>query len=374
MTVALTDAVEALRAMALDPNVPIESLRHTRREVMRAAAGSTAAELDAAAARLLDALGRVSAINDGSIAITLGALVEEGASPSRVVAPVVAACRRALPLASQFHRALKEADRSSPDAWDAAVARGESVLQGGDYAVPEATAQELAARMPEASSAYEALGDLCLPAIACLTRDRDARALARDDESFARDAMPLRHDAAGWLYQLLVGVADAEWVVLHATERRGYRVRATEINDNWCIAPLIAGALIAGPEGLGDDEGLRGDPPPAELLACLRGESGQERNVYVRGQWEVYTYRALDPSGRLREGTLENKVWNEGIPIDIPALDGTRIIVLGPAIVGRSWRGARSYGALGSDIRHVRTLTEAEVDDWFRRCGRAAAL
>ena len=69
---------------------------------------------------------------------------------------------------------------------------------------------------------------------------------------------------------------------------------------------------------------------------------------------------------------LDHKIWNEGLPEDIPQLEGHRVIVLSPSQISRSWSATRSYDALGSDIRHLRTLSPAELREWIDRCARAA--
>src|SRR5262249_60468311 len=88
-----------------------------------------------------------------------------------------------------------------------------------------------------------ALTNWCKPAIAGLSRDKDARqraVLALPEFALLARA----HPDAGWL-ELLLSVLDAEpFLVLHPATRNGYEVRVSGVADNFQLHILLADALI----------------------------------------------------------------------------------------------------------------------------------
>ncbi|MCB9634454.1 MAG: hypothetical protein H6721_20215 [Sandaracinus sp.] len=373
----MSDFPDRCRAFAAAAAMPpsreaFDALGAATAPLWRAVDGSTrdALEVGAGVLREVVASPDVHVAAAAGAAIAIGALVERGLSPRPYAATIAARCREALEAAAPF---LIEA-QAAGDALDETGLEGldEDALEyvaGRD--LPRDVVERIARSMPLAADAYFALDRLCLPTIACLTRDPEARALARADVAFAEAAAVHRYDFGKWIHQLLVADADAEWIVLDHASRRGFVVRVEELSENWAIQPLLADVLVRGAGwgggAEGPEDGLSGERPSRALVECLQGRGPQSLQERVRGHWEVYTFGAIGPGGVLREGPLEHKVWNEGIPDDIPKVDGHRVIVLGTELVQRSWNACRAYGALGSRMEWVRELTREEVEAWYAR-------
>ncbi|MEZ4252140.1 MAG: hypothetical protein R3B99_28335 [Polyangiales bacterium] len=371
--ISFPDRCRAYAAAAVLPpsREAFDALGAATAPLWRAVDGSSREALEEGAAVLCEvvASSEVHVAAAAGAAIAIGALVERGLSPGPYARTIAARCREALEAAAPF---LIEA-QAAGDALDETGLEGldEDALEyvaGRD--LPRDVVERIARSMPLSADAYFALDRLCLPTIACLTRDPEARAHARADVAFAEAAAVHRYDFGKWIHQLLVADADAEWIVLDHRSRRGFVVRVEELSENWAIQPLLADALVRGAGAWGEegpDGGLAGERPSRALVECLQGRGPQSLQERVSGQWEVYTFGAIGPDGSLREGPLEHKVWNEGIPDDIPKVDGRRVLVLGTELVQRSWNACRAYGALGSRMEWVRELTREEVEEWYAK-------
>lgn len=317
-------------------------------------------------------------------ALLLGCFVEQELPAIGLTGPIADRGREEMKLAVEFHDLLRaETERlEETGAFDDDAFFEQELLDTGHLTVTRGFAQAAAKQMPRRADAYFAMETLWRPMIATLTRDAGGRREARADEGLREAAEGLRYDVASWLHKLLEGVDGERWIVLHPGLGRGYEVEVHELVDNWSLQPLLAQALVRQKQGgllglggkqVGPEGGLPGERPTDSLVACLRGHGPQQLPEHVRGQWETSTHGAVSAGGALVEDLLENKVWNEGIPRDIPVLDGHRVVVLGPAKVQRSWNANRSFEALGSDITLERVLSPDEVRDWLSRCAAATS-
>jgi hypothetical protein len=108
-------------------------------------------------------------------------------------------------------------------------------------------------------------------------------------------------------------------------------------------------------------------------LAVARGDGPQQSNETVVAAWELYGYAALEPDGRLPdEPDPETLIWDEGMPTDIPVVDGHRVIVLRPSPAQRSWRAQRMFASLPASLTRE-VLDEDAVAAWMAKIGEAAA-
>jgi hypothetical protein len=131
---------------------------------------------------------------------------------------------------------------------------------------------------------------------------------------------------AHWLYGLLLVLDDEPLIVLHRATGRGYRVTISGIGDNFQLHTMLAATLI-GDESQGMLPGQR--PTPAQISAATDGEDLEPAGG-MRGSFNL-----VDANG--------DWIWNEGRPADIPAIDGTRVIVLDPPPYARGWNAGRAY-------------------------------
>ena len=65
-------------------------------------------------------------------------------------------------------------------------------------------------------------------------------------------------------------------------------------------------------------------------------------------------------------------IWNEGMPADIPVLDGHRVILLGPASPERTWPAQRMFLKLPARLT-AELLDESELDAWLATIEAASA-
>jgi hypothetical protein len=346
---SLEDACRALVAAVDSAEPDPQRIQALAQQTMHAVSSASPAALRAVAPSLLALVEYPDPRVAGAVAMLLGCFVEVGMPPADLAGPLVARCKEALGLAQPFFQARETALRE--------------LAQNEDPAAEDRLADALLDRMPHEGITYYSLESLFLPAIACLTRDEELRAATRRDLDLVALARQYHLDVGKWFYQLLAGVGEAEWVVLSAIERSGFVVRVHEIVDNWVLQPLLANALVRA--------GVTGEVPPPQLVACLEGEGPQRLSGHATGQWELYTHAAIGSDGTLRESLMDDKIWNEGIPLDIPELDGMRVVVVGRQRVRRSWNACRSFAALGSRIELVRKMDDVETDEWFRRCAAA---
>jgi hypothetical protein len=193
--------------------------------------------------------------------------------------------------------------------------------------------------------------------------------------------------SAAFLAKMLQVLDDEELVVLSPEPKVGFRVRIRGIGDNFQLHTLLAGAII-GPAAEGLYPGVvgtvfdgHGDPAEpgrpldrravgvARDLPCTRHEAS------VYSHLQLWTWEALQPDGRLPDNPIANHdyfVWNEGVPADIPPLEGVRVILLGNVSFSRSWNGGRVFPFMAGDLRVEERLPPAAVDGWLRRPAAAA--
>ncbi|MFC7245596.1 hypothetical protein ACFQO7_24245 [Catellatospora aurea] len=163
-------------------------------------------------------------------------------------------------------------------------------------------------------------------------------------------------EQAHFLHGLLHVLDDEPVIVLHRETGRGFRLRLTGVGDHRQLHTLLAGLLI-GPESPGRLPGRR--PSDSELLAASFGET-IELDEPVTG-----TIILNDAAGEW--------VWN-GIPADIAAVDGVRVVVIDPPTVERSWKTARVYPYLEPGIEFEGELPAPEAAAWLSRCALPARV
>ena len=372
---AATDSFTRLRKVAADPSGTVGEMRAVCQDLMKAAEGLSPEELAIRASELCDITGVEDPERASLGALMLGALVEMGCPVHVVGAAVVGRTRKELELAVPHYEALCESDIG-----ETALTADEEAqaVYGGGYTVRRDEAERHAQENPRGAAAYRAIETLYRPFVVMVTRDSNLRAQTRADRALLSAAEALRSDVASFLHKLLQGVACEQWVILCPAERRGFLVEVREIVDNFALQPLLANALVhenhggffgVGQKTVGPESGIPGRRPDPALIACLHGEGPQELGTGVEGWWNLYTHRAIDVTGKLIDDVpREDWVWNEGIPRDIPELDGHRLVVLGHSTYHRSWNANRLFFSLGSHIDLVRRLADDDFNRWLRAC------
>ncbi|MES9555032.1 MULTISPECIES: hypothetical protein [unclassified Streptomyces] len=277
-----------------------------------------------------------------TLAMAAGFCVERGADPMACAEPILGGVRRDLLDALEFARRwtttgggedeLPEPDEKIID--DALPAR-----LGGD--VYEATRLALAWCSVEGWQP---------PALAVLCRSAEVRRrYASAILPSCRELVALeRHDLTCLAYALAV-LDDEPLVVLHKPTGTGFEVRIGGIGDNFQLHTLLAHVLVGGgyvPGTTPSAESVRlaTDPDPAQ---------GRTRAI-ATGAFELFA-----PDGE--------RIWNEGLPDDIPVVEGRRLLVLDEPTYQRSWNADRFFPHLPGTAELARVLTAEETRSWFAR-------
>jgi hypothetical protein len=288
----------------------------------------------------------------------VGAMLEAGHDPAPARAAMLGALQTTLPVCADLADEARAATGDPPEHLDDDEAE-EWIAEQQAQALNEA-----AARRPSAAAAWQRLHEIWPGAIALLSVDPDARAEARDLAAIAERVDDV-HEAAGWLRAMLSVLHEERYVAIEPATRTAITGRMSGIVENFQLNTLLM------------DEFPRDEPRVSKAaVAVARGEGPQRIEETVTGAWNLYTYAALtadgglpDPSDLTRSDTW---IWNEGMPADIPVLDGHRVVLLGPAPRPRTWPAQRMFLKLRARLT-AELLDEAAATDWLERIEAAAA-
>ena len=290
----------------------------------------------------------------------LGAMLEAGHAPQPARAAMLGTLQTTL---SRCARMVEEA-RAEVGEPDPALDLDEDAL---DDWLADQHAQALnvvAARRPSALDAWQRLHEIWPGAIALLSVDPAARAEAADLAPLAERIEEV-HAAGGWLRAMLTVLDEEPYVAIEPATRTGIVGRMSGIVENFQLNTLLM------------DEFPRDEPRVSrEAVAVARGTGPQQIDETVTGAWNLYTYAALRPGGELPDpidrAYADTWISNEGMPADIPVVDGHRVILLGPAQPERSWPAQRMFLKLPARLT-ADLLDAAALDDWLARIEAAAA-
>ena len=157
---------------------------------------------------------------------------------------------------------------------------------------------------------------------------------------------------------MLAVLHEAPFVAIEPSSGRGVDGHMSGVSENFQLHTLLMDAF--------------GHPVDPDVLAIARGDGPQQGDHEVAGAWNLYTYRALC-DGRLPAADASQTgewIWNEGVPAVIPALGGTRVILLGEPLYERTWNAVRTFPTLPARL-DARPLTGEETRVWLDRIAAA---
>ena len=110
---------------------------------------------------------------------------------------------------------------------------------------------------------------------------------------------------------------------------------------------------------------------PKRALAIFDGSGPQIGEFQIESDWNLYSYRALDKDGQIKNDLADSAhwLWNEDAPIGIPTFEKYRVVVLGPSSYSRSWGAQRLFAPLRASVDVDRELSADEVAQWVGRLG-----
>ncbi len=369
---ALDGAVRDLTALtARGPEAFKESVPCLQ-GLWRAATAADAAARD----RTLTQLGELIATRDPRTAAKLslfsGGLVEGGANPTLALGAILRRLPDVLISAKGFVDACAAAEKeAAPEG-----KKRDPIAQHGK-AVGE--------RLPQESAAWDALEELCLGAIAMLSRAPQARKQVRTDADLLAKAAAIRwqHGRVDFLWKMLQVLDDEELIVLEPKLKLGYRVKIVGIADNFQLHTLLAGTVVGKAEdgwipgivGTDNEKEEPGRPLNPAVVAIARDQPWGKKAPGVWSRLNLWTWQGLQPDGTLSDpalkGVQKDWVWNEGIPADIPPFEGVRVVLIGPSSYVRTWNGIRMFPGMAGDLRVLEKLDAAQVASWLQRIAAA---
>lgn len=276
------------------------------------------------------------------LATAAGFCVESGADPAACAEPILGGVHRDLLDALEFARR-----------WTAAGGAEEELPKPDQEIIDEALPARLggdAYEVTRLALAWCSVEEWQPPALAVLCRSAEVR------RRYASALLPAcrelaaleRHDLKCLAYALAV-LDDAPVVVLHRPTGSGFEVRIGGIGDNFQLHTLLAHVLVGGGH-------VPGTAPSAESVRLATDpEPARGRTEAVA----VGAFELLAPDG--------GRIWNEGLPDDIPVVEGFRLLVLDEPTYRRSWNADRFFPHLPGRAELTRVLSADETRLWFAR-------
>jgi len=274
------------------------------------------------------------------LATMAGFCVEHGADPAACAQPVLDGTHRDLLDALEFARR-----------WAATGEAGDELPDADEEIIDDALLARLGGEEHEAlrlALAWCSVEQWQPPALAVLCR---SAAVRRQHASAllpaCRDLEALdRHDLKCLAYALAI-LDDEPLVVLHRPTGTGFEVRIGGIGDNFQLHTLLAHVLVGGGH-------VPGTAPSAESVRlATEPEPAQGRS----GAAATGVFELLTPDGQ--------QIWNEGLPDDIPVVEGRRLLVLDEPLYQRSWNADRFFPMLPGTAELTRVLSADEARTWF---------
>jgi hypothetical protein len=97
---------------------------------------------------------------------------------------------------------------------------------------------------------------------------------------------------------------------------------------------------------------MPGTPPAPEIIACFLDAETPPGRPIITSPWNL-----VDAAG--------DSIYNEGVPADIPAVHGTRVIVLDPPSYERSFPAGRRYPLLAGSLDLNGMHLPEDLNGWW---------
>jgi hypothetical protein len=223
---------------------------------------------------------------------------------------------------------------------------------------------------PDAARAAVGLTYLLLATMTTICRRAAFRQALRADAAIAEHVAALAesHREARFVADVLALTDDLELLVLAPQANKGFRVRLEAVGTCAHLFTLLQALLIDGGH-------LAGESCDPDVIAVARGERAPQQVLPDHARFHFATWRGLDARASAPNDVLASWVPVEASPRDIPAFEGTPVLLIGPNLLGsRGWGSdffANIHDALRSRVEVVEVLPQAQVADWLDRIQRA---
>lgn len=292
-------------------------------------------------------------------ALVCGALLERGRAidAGPMIGPLIDRLSRIAPLARRFGEACAALIPQEADDREAQFEKNQ---------------KQVGPTMPKEAAAWGLLQALFPPMIAVFSKSPEARQsgleLLEDLHALAE-----HHQGAFWISKMLRVLHDEPYVAIDLETGIGIEGRMSGISENFQLHLLLMDVFPA------DGAGKRRVSKAAADMA--RGLGPQQSDEKITGFWNCYDWMALQGAGAVPRGKWlgaegfqghDHWIWNEGTPADIPAFEGRRVILLGPASYPRGWGAMRTFAALAAELTIDKQLSAAEGQALLEKMARAA--
>ncbi len=356
----MANAIESARRLAQVATQPGGSFDETMDcagEVLEAA--STCGDASEAIRELVEAIDADDAERAGVVATVAGALVERGADSSIVAQGLLKRLDDVSRLAEEYADVCREHFRKTV-LREASCAICDPGEDEAEMMSPSIRSQ-MREKMPEGEAAWVALDLFCRPAVTVLLREPEFR-LAATPEFVLRMGLLAQHQAgAYWVFALTSVLHDEVLRVYHAESGRAFDVEVSGVADNFQLILLLAEAM--------QSLGIEVDEAPSEEAISVADGTGPSRaSDIATAPWNMFAWTALREGRELPDGYFDtgaqHMIWNEGIPADIPDLDGRRIVILAKTPYVRGWTPSRMFEGLPVRLKVERELDAEETERW----------
>jgi hypothetical protein len=276
-------------------------------------------------------------------AMAVGALVEWNADATACAPPILDGLRSSLARAAEFARLWHDrfGDEELPEP-DPHV--------GPSNDVQDRLEPDYETVWHEPYVAWNAVNRWELAAVAVLADPRVRRGLADRAELLALiDRLEPDHGPLMCVQRALLLLDDEPLLVLDRASGRGFRMRMSGVADNFQLQTMMAGVLIGGGH-------LPGEAPSPETLALCTAD-----------RIDVDAARALPPTSRAFNFVTPSGhwIWSEGVPADIPVVDGVRRLVLDPPPYQHNFGAGRFFPRIPGRLDLEAVLDPADAAPYF---------
>ncbi|GHC80226.1 hypothetical protein GCM10007079_19030 [Nocardiopsis terrae] len=281
------------------------------------------------------------------LSVVAGALVEMGTEPGPAGIEILHRLRTMGKGAIVFVRAWERTGGGTPPDPDTVTADAEARV-----------AADLGADAPAATMCWWTIRRHGLAAKTMLS-EPSVRSHTRRDPSLHAELVAIANQLSDLLTEFdqlraLLRMAEVtSALVMDRHSRRAFRVLFDGIGDNFQLHTLLADALI-GPRG----QGLPGEPPDPRWTASFRDGPVDPAAQTVWGWWNMVAH----------DGSW---IWNEGVPAEIPTIDGEHVLVLDEQPYPRSWNAGRRHSQVHGWLEVESELSPQEADLWWKRVAPA---
>jgi hypothetical protein len=338
-------AVNQLMQTAVSPMpIPFETLQQHAGSVVNAGSQATPDARTYAIGRMVDTILEAEPLRAAMIALTCGALVEQGANPYVAVHAILTRLGGIIGDAAPFAQACL--DRAQADGFD-----GDPITKYGD---------SVRQTMSKGAAAISAMDIFCRPAIAMLSRSKRARRATLDEGRMIARArrFPVEHAMLAWLRDLLNVLDDEDLIVIHPENKQGVQVNIEGINGNHQLFVLLEDLFIG-------SHMLPGERPAPDVVKAAKHFRPADHPPYT------FAYQYANWQALQLDGTLSTDdtfwLWGEGIPADIAKVDTMRVMLMMPPNYSRTFIISTLYEGLTAEISLLKRLSTAEVETWLER-------